>query len=121
MLDFCACAVPVPCRDQGDDVSSDESQLHDHDPPDDEQQHHQLGADVAEGIKALEAYFSEDPQAMQQLLGQFLAERRVRLAAAGKAHSTATTPLPRLHGRRHHYTVVVQMAPRQPKSKPGLH
>lgn len=111
--------LSVPCRYPARDpsVSDDDDEPSDS-TPDDDQQHHQLGKEVADGIEALEAYFGEDPDAMNELLGQFLAERRARLAAASRAQGMQTLPLPRLRGRRHHYTVVVKMEKRRPKPKP---
>lgn len=99
-------------------ASSEDSESESDMPPDDEQQHHHLGKEVADGIEALEAYFGENPEAMNELLGQFLAERRARLAASSGGGGQQTMQLPRLRGRRHHYTVVVRMAPRRPKPKP---
>lgn len=91
--------------------------------PDDEQQHRQLGREVAEGIDALEAYFSDNPDAMRAMLSQFLASRRARLAASGPRGAAAaggltTLRLPRLRGRRHHYAVVSRTVPRKPRRKP---
>jgi hypothetical protein len=98
-------------------TGSDDEEPESDSAPDDEQ-HHQLGKEVADGIEALEAYFGENPDAVQELLGQFLAERRARLAAASRAQDMQTMPLPRLRGRRHHYTVVLKMERRRPKPKP---
>lgn len=105
--------VALDCRDPTASSSEEEEGA-----PDDEQQHHQLGKEVADGIDALEAYFGDNPEAMQDMLDQFMAERRARLAAASRAQDMQTTRLPRLRGRRHHYTVVVKMEKRVPKPKP---
>jgi hypothetical protein len=98
-------------------------QPHPHPPPDDEQQHHQLGAEVADGLDALSAYFEDNPEAMRAMLEEFLAARRARLAAAGAAGAGGrqTARLPRLRGRRHHYVAVVRLAERRPKPKPVRH
>lgn len=89
--------------------------------PDDEQAHHQLGKEVADGIEALEAYFGENPDAMRELLGQFLAERRARLATGSRGQGggagQAVMQLPHLMGRRHHYTVVLKLERRRAKPK----
>jgi len=109
--------MPAVCREtpssssEADDAEADAA-------PDDEQQHRQLGKEVEDGIQALEAYFGENPDAMRELLGQFLSERRARLAAASRGAGAQCTRLPRLRGRRHHYTIVLKMQPRRPKPKP---
>lgn len=116
-LVFNLCCVAC-CRDPT--ASSADRESESDATPDDDQRHHQLGKEVADGIEALEAYFGEDPDAMRELLGQFLAERRARLAAASSRGGDAlqTMRLPRLRGRRHHYTVVLKLEPRRPKPKP---
>lgn len=91
-------------------------------PPDDEQQHHKLGQEVLEGLDALEAYFGDNQEAMQQLLAEYLRSRRTRLAAAGRrGMEQQTAQLPCLPGRRHHFTVVLRTERRRPKPLPQQH
>lgn len=108
---------PSAGSDEAEEPGSDSA-------PDDEQAHHQLGKDVADGIEALEAYFGENPDAMRELLGQFLEERRARLAAGSRGQQgggagQAVMQLPHLMGRRHHYTVVLKLQRRRAKPKPA--
>lgn len=81
-----------------------------HTPADDEKD---LSEDVLAGIKAVEDYFSGNPEAAQQLLQDFLAQRRQRLASAGR-NAEGPVALPQLFGRRHHYAVAVKVVPRKP-------
>lgn len=69
---------------------------------------------VRAGLEALEAYFGGGADGAAQLIAEYIAQRRRRAAAAARAaHGRPTLmALPRLIGRRHHYSVAVRLAPR---------
>ena len=75
-----------------------------------------LREEVRAGIAAIEDYFSNNPDAADRLLEEFMAQRQQRLAAAAAAKRGAGQglALPRLYGRRHHHFATVKLVKRRP-------
>lgn len=73
-----------------------------------------MSKEVRAGIAAVEDYFSENVEAMEALLQEFLARRRRRIAAGNRAGGPKVVGLPRLLGRRHHHYAGVKLVPRKP-------
>uniref|UniRef100_A0A383WCI6 JmjC domain-containing protein n=1 Tax=Tetradesmus obliquus TaxID=3088 RepID=A0A383WCI6_TETOB len=75
-----------------------------------------LSEEVRAGIAAIEDYFTDNPEAADRLLEEFMAQRQQRLAAAAAAKRGAgqVLALPRLYGRRHHHFATVKLVKRRP-------
>lgn len=108
--------LPVKSKQQRKRRKQQQQQPVDQDSGQQKEDEEDLSEDVLAGIQAVEDYFSGNPEAARQLLAEFMAQRRQRLGQAGRRNG-GMLALPRLFGRRHHYTVSMKVVPRKPAKR----